>query len=196
MSFSRSIAAGFSILAISAARSPISERASATSSGRWTNDSAIQSAFCSSANARSTRSFSVSDGIGTSDVGDVDALVVGDHSADLDLGDDPAVARRRAPSAAPCRRRSGFASPERDRLRTARDAAAGRGGRCRAARRRSKTKRAPFSSIALPRVEMADAQLGALEVEQDRRRPAEVLLQRADRGRPAWPSASGRRGSC
>jgi len=44
MSFRRSIAAGFSILASSAARSPISARASATSSGRWTNDSAIQSA--------------------------------------------------------------------------------------------------------------------------------------------------------
>ena len=41
--------------------------------------------------ARSSRSLSVSAGIGTTHVGDVDALVVGDRAADLDFGDDPVV---------------------------------------------------------------------------------------------------------
>ena len=65
ISSSRSIAAGFSILAISAPYPPIRRRASATSSGRCTNDSAIQSAPCCTAKARSRRSFSVSAGTGT-----------------------------------------------------------------------------------------------------------------------------------
>ena len=65
ISLSRSSAAGFSILTSSAARPPISDRASATSSGRWTNDRPIQSTPWSSAKPRSARSFGVSAGSGT-----------------------------------------------------------------------------------------------------------------------------------
>ena len=54
------IAIGFSILAMIAARSPISLRASSMSSGRWTNDRATQSAPRSRPNSRSRRSFAVS----------------------------------------------------------------------------------------------------------------------------------------
>ena len=56
----RCTACGFSILAISSARPRVSFLASATSSGRCTNDNAIQSMPASSAASRSDRSFSAS----------------------------------------------------------------------------------------------------------------------------------------
>ena len=76
ISSSRSIAAGFSILASSAALSPISARASATSSGRWTNDKAIQSAPCSSAKCEVASVLVGQRRDRHQHVGDVDALVV------------------------------------------------------------------------------------------------------------------------
>ena len=63
------IAIGFSSLAMIAARSPISARASSMSSGRWTKDSATQSAPSPSPNARSRRSFGVSGDTGTITLG-------------------------------------------------------------------------------------------------------------------------------
>ena len=54
----RSSAAGFSILDISAARPLVRARASSTSSGRWTKDSASQSTPRSHTNSRSARSLS------------------------------------------------------------------------------------------------------------------------------------------
>ena len=113
MSFRRSIAAGFSIFASSAARSPISERASATSSGRWTNDRAIQSARCSSANCEVVAVLVGQRRDRHHHVGDVDALVVGHRAADLHFGDDLVRRRLRARSAGPCRRRSGCWLPGR-----------------------------------------------------------------------------------
>ena len=65
----RSMAEGFSSLETMEARSPISARASDTSSGRCTKDSAIQSAPSSSARARSRRSFSVSAVMGSTTPG-------------------------------------------------------------------------------------------------------------------------------
>jgi hypothetical protein len=64
ISSSRSIACGFSILAMIAARPTTSLRASATSSGRWTKLSATQSKPMSMPNARSFRSLGVSAEIG------------------------------------------------------------------------------------------------------------------------------------
>ena len=80
-------AAGFSILTMIAARLPISRRASATSSGRWTKESAIQSAPMSRPNWRSARSLSVSGDRAEDDVGQVDALAV----AEAPAGDDDRV---------------------------------------------------------------------------------------------------------
>ena len=60
ISSSRATACGFSILAITAARPRVIFFASATSSGRCTNDSATQSMPASSAASRSARSFAVS----------------------------------------------------------------------------------------------------------------------------------------
>ena len=57
---------------------------SRTSSGERTNDSAMKSAPRSSANARSPRSFLVSEGMGTRDAGQVHALVALDGPADDD----------------------------------------------------------------------------------------------------------------
>mmetsp|Transcript_21396 Transcript_21396/g.82962 ORF Transcript_21396/g.82962 Transcript_21396/m.82962 type:complete len:253 (-) Transcript_21396:321-1079(-) len=74
MASSCSIAEGFSSLATMAARLPINARASATSSGRCTNDSAIQSAPRSSARARSRRSFAVSALMGSSTPGTLTPL--------------------------------------------------------------------------------------------------------------------------
>ena len=88
MSFSRSIAAGFSILASSDARSPISERASATSSGRCTNDNAIQSVLLLERELEVDAVLFGQRRDRNDDVGHVDALVVRDPPADLDLGDD------------------------------------------------------------------------------------------------------------
>ena len=59
ISGSRSIACGFSILAITAARPRISFLASMTSSARCTKESAIQSTPVTSAASRSARSFGV-----------------------------------------------------------------------------------------------------------------------------------------
>ena len=55
----RAMACGFSILAITSARPPAIALTSATSSGRCTKESAIQSMFSSSAALRSARSLSV-----------------------------------------------------------------------------------------------------------------------------------------
>ena len=65
MSSSRVTACGFSILAITAARPRVIFFASATSSGRWMNDSATQSMPASSAASRSARSFGASAASGT-----------------------------------------------------------------------------------------------------------------------------------
>ena len=65
MSPSRVTACGFSILAITAARPRVIFLASAMSSGRWMNDSAIQSTPASSAASRSAMSFGASAASGT-----------------------------------------------------------------------------------------------------------------------------------
>src|SRR6266849_4366499 len=74
ISSSRRIAAGFSSLTMIQAALPISLRASATSSGRCTKESAIQSAPCSSAKERSARSFSVIAEIGSTTFGTLTPL--------------------------------------------------------------------------------------------------------------------------
>ena len=60
------MACGFSILAITLARLPAIALTSSTSSGRCTNDSAIQSMFSSSAARRSAWSFGVIAEVGNS----------------------------------------------------------------------------------------------------------------------------------
>ena len=69
ISSSRPSAAGFSSLTMIPAALPTSLRPSATSSGRCTKDSAIQSAPCASAKDRSARSFSVIAEIGSTACG-------------------------------------------------------------------------------------------------------------------------------
>ena len=59
ISSTRATACGFSILAMTSARPLAIALTSATSSGRWTKESAIQSMFSSSAARRSARSLSV-----------------------------------------------------------------------------------------------------------------------------------------
>ena len=77
ISSSRSTACGFSILASTPARPRAIFFASAMSSGRWTNDSAIQSTPASSAASRSARSFGGHGGERDRRVGEADALAGG-----------------------------------------------------------------------------------------------------------------------
>ena len=93
ISSSRCTAAGFSILAITAARPRQIFFASAMSSGRWMNDSPIQSMPASSAASRSERSFGRQRRERDQGVGQADALAVGQLAADLDAGDDFLAAR-------------------------------------------------------------------------------------------------------
>ena len=195
MSFSRSIAAGFSILASSAACSPISARASATSSGRWTNDKAIQSAFCSSAKARSARSFSVSAGIGTSTSGTLTPLL-SDTLPPTSTSVTICVGRRpRPPSAAPCRRRSGCRSPA---LTAANSSGCGSSTRSASpgACLRSRMKRSPVSSIADAALEIARPAAWAPAGRTGSSSAAGAPSPARGSPRPARPSAPGRRGSC
>ena len=70
----RSIAAGFSSFTSTAARLSISRRASATSSGRCTKDSATQSTFSSRPKVRSCRSLSVMAEMGSTTPGTLTPL--------------------------------------------------------------------------------------------------------------------------
>ena len=69
-----STACGFSIFTMSQARPAVISRASATSSGRCTKERPTYSMPCSSAKARSARSFSVSAGIGSATSGTLTPL--------------------------------------------------------------------------------------------------------------------------
>ena len=195
MSFSRSIAAGFSIFASSAARSPISERASATSSGRWTNDSAIQSALCSSANCRSSRSLSVSAGIGTTTSGTLTPLLSETVPPTFTSADDLPVAgfeRLQAHLAVVDQ----DAGPGPDRLEQLGMRQLRRAG-CRPAF----PSRSRMNALALfqdrrgrPRSDRRGA--WAPEGRTGSSSAGGIPFPARGSARPAWPSASGRRGSC
>ena len=110
ISSSTATASAFSIFAITCAVEPdasISVFSACTSDAERTNESATKSQPSSSANWRSSMSFRVSDGIGSGDARQVDALVRGDGAADEHLAAGAARARPGRPAAAPRRRRSG-----------------------------------------------------------------------------------------
>ena len=94
-----SIACGFSILAITAARPRAIFLASAMSSGRWMKDSAIQSTPASSAASRSEWSLAGQRGKRQHGVGQADALARRQPAADLDPGERPLRRRLAAPPA-------------------------------------------------------------------------------------------------
>ena len=165
-----SIAAGFSSLAITAARPATSRRASATSSGRWTNDSATQSAPSSRPNCRSRRSLAVSGESGRTTFGTLtplrsDSRPPTHHDRVGVVGSDlrrPAGGSCRRRAAARCRR----LSPGRSRDGAGRRAAGRRArpsGRAGSGRR-ARARRAPRGT--------ADPELRALQVHQDADRPA------------------------
>ena len=97
ISSSAAIASAFSIFAITCAvepRASISVRSARTSEAERTNESATKSTPSSSANSRSSRSLRVIDGIGKRHARQVDALVRGDDAADDDLAARPAALDR------------------------------------------------------------------------------------------------------
>ena len=160
-------ACGFSILAITSARPLAISLTSTMSSGRWTNESAIQSMFSSSAAARSARSLSVMAEVGNGRVGQAHALLVWIRPGDLDDGRSAAGRGLDDAQHAACRRRSGCGGPgrassefpdaagRRARIRRATDRCRGRRCRpCAGPRRRRRRRRAssfgPWRSTRTP----------------------------------------------
>ena len=115
-------------------------------------------------------------------VGDVEALVVGDGAADLDLGLDPLGARLDDPEdeLAVVDEQPGAGLDRVENL-LMRKVGAGCVARRLVAVEDEGLAGLQFGLVAL---ELADAQFRPLQVGEDRRRPVELGLERADRGDP------------
>ena len=183
MSSSRSIAAGFSILASRFALPPISRRASATSSGRCTKERAIQSTCCSSAKARSARSFSVSAASGSTTSGTLRPLLLEivpptstlasiRSASAFDHPEDELAVVDQQP-------RAGLRPP-----RKSRGAASWRALSSPGAVVAVEDEGLAGLQLGLVALEPADPQLRPLQVGEDRGRPVELAFQRADRRDP------------
>ena len=152
----------------------ISPLRSRTSAAERTNESATKSTPSSSANSRSSMSFRVRAGIGHRNAGNVHALVRGDDPADDDLA--AGAARRRPPrrAAGRARRRSGRRGPAGAPRRSP-------PGRPAARRPRARPRPRDDDLVAVVephrRVELADAQLRALEVGDQRDRRGRLVLR-------------------
>ena len=179
MASSWSTAEGFSILAMIAARRPTRLRSSATSSGRWTKESAIQS---TPEPQREGQVLAVLLGQRRNrdgDAGRAQALVVRQPVAGLDHGVDrspwprPVTRSRTLPSSistgAPgfsAPRNSGWGTPTRE-------------ASPRVSVSRSSRKGWPASIVDLAALEVAQPELGALQVGQYPQRPLDPGLRRA-----------------
>ncbi len=158
MSSKRRTAAGFSIFESTAARPSTSSRASATSSGRWTKESASQSTPSAQTNSRSARSLSESAARGSSTSGTL---------TPLRLETVPLVITVQSAKSAPqssTRRRT---LPSSTRSRAPGSSAAkisGCGRRTRAASpsasSRSRRKRAPSASSTAPSAKVPTRSFG------------------------------------
>ena len=178
ISGSRSIACGFSILAITAARPRISFLASSTSSARCTKDSAIQSTPVTSAASRSARSFGVIAETGRSVSGRLtplrsDILPPITTRVTARSGEVSSAISRTLPSS------SSSAWPGRS---AARISGCGRWTRVLSpgALSESSTKLSPFLSWIAPSANDPSAELRALQVDQDADRAAIAALDIAD----------------
>ena len=181
MSSIRSSACGFSIFDMIPARSPMSPRASITSEGFCTKDRATQSTPSSSPKARSARSFSVSGERSSRVPGrftplrfeiappvTTSAVMVVRSEADDPHPHPPVVDEQ-------------FLA-RHDRGEDLRDDAAGSPA-CRPPRLPARSARvSPAFEVEAAALTRTDADLRSLEILQDADRPADLLLQGADRG--------------
>ena len=168
---------GFSILTMMAARLPISRRASATSSGRWTKDSAIQSAPRSRPNCEIGAVLVGERGNAKHDVGQVEPLAIAQASA----GDDGGFAAIAL----------SLVDPEADAAIVEQQFRTGvKGGKNLGMGQRGARHRAGFAgkveteAIARHQIRAAafkgsDAQLGALQIDQHADGPAKILFDLA-----------------
>ena len=184
MPSSRSIAAGFSILASSARLAADQPPRLGDVLGPLDEGRGDPVDACSSAKARSARSFSVSAASGSTTSGTLRPLlfeIVPPTSTLVSIRSAPDLDRRGRRA---CRRRPAAA------CRAATASKISRCGRLRAGRiaglvlSRSKTKRLARLQHRLVALEPADPQLGPLQVGDDRRRPVELGFERADRRDP------------
>ena len=178
ISSSRVTACGFSILAITAARPRVIFLASAMSSGRWMKESAIQSTSASSAASRSERSFCASAENGIVVSGRLtplrsDRLPPTSTRVTILPSATSVAVRRILPSSSSSAWPGSIASKISGCGRCTR--AVLPGALSRVERERGALRQRHRAAFELP-----DAQLRALQIDQDADRPLAFLLDRAD----------------
>ncbi len=175
-----SSACGFSIFTRMPARPAAMACASATSSGRCTKDSPIQSTPWSRAKAMSARSFAVSAGMGSTTSGHVHALAVGQRAAHQHFGIQEILAHAQHPQAqlAIVEQQGGADAGGGDDLGM-RQVDAPRIARCGV---EIQPEGLPGLQMHPPALKTPQPQLRPLHISQDADRAAGLRLQRADGG--------------